>query len=416
MKQKKHFTIDDRINLQAAIAKGLTWNETCKILHKHRTTIYRELLNYSIIKSRRCACSRCIKYEECRTNGSLCNPNDDCPMFVATRCPRLNHFPFVCNVCKKRGSCFEEKHYYDCIEAERNAQTIKVSSRSKRRITSNDLEYINRMVSPLILKGQSIHHIYVNVKSIQYICSERTIRRLVYDRCLDAKAFHLRRYVTFNHSKKRSESRLDNNINNVERLFQRTYTDYKHYVEMHPDDSIVQYDSVVGRINDAPAILTITFPKERFQFGRIIAKGNTLSVLRTLNKLFDELGDETVKKVFAINLSDNGTEFSGFHHLEKRGIKIFFTNPYCSNDKSACERNHEFIRYIIPKGKTLNGLTQHDVDLMFSHINSYVRQSNQNKTPFQLIEERFGSEFLNRIGIKKINPYDVLLKPELIKK
>lgn len=96
-------------------------------------------------------------------------------------------------------------------------------------------------------------------------------------------------------------------------------------------------------------------------------------------------------------------------------ILFYFTNPYRSTDKAACERNHEFLRYIIPKGNALDDLTQDDVNLMFSHINSYVRKSNQNKTPYELIVERFGPEFVELIGIKHIDANDVVLKPKLLK-
>ena len=119
--------------------------------------------------------------------------------------------------------------------------------------------------------------------------------------------------------------------------------------------------------------------------------------------------------IFAINLADNGVEFSYFHKLEQHNVRVYFTNPYRSTDKAGCERNHEFIRYIISKGKTLNNLTQDDLNLMFSHINSYVRESNQNKTPYELIIERFGPEFLRIIGIDRIEPNDVILRPKLLK-
>ena len=45
MKDKTRLTIDDRINLQAALAKGTSLRDVCKLLMKHRTTIYRELSN-----------------------------------------------------------------------------------------------------------------------------------------------------------------------------------------------------------------------------------------------------------------------------------------------------------------------------------------------------------------------------------
>ena len=123
-----------------------------------------------------------------------------------------------------------------------------------------------------------------------------------------------------------------------------------------------------------------------------------------MNYLFTLFGYEKAKNIFTINLADNGIEFSYFHKLEQYDVRVYFTNPYKSTDNSVCERNHEFIRYIIPKGKTLDNLTQDDVNLMFSHINSYVRKSNQNKTPYELIIERFGPEFVEMIGIKHVSP------------
>ena len=173
---------------------------------------------------------------------------------------------------------------------------------------------------------------------------------------------------------------------------------------------------MIGKREDKYAILTITFPKERFQFGLRILKSDPESVYGKLHDLFSKLGYRKTKAIFPILLADNGIEFSTFHNLEKFDIKVYFTNPYRSTDKAECERNHEFIRYIIPKGKTLDNLIQEDINLMFSHINSYIRESNQNKTPFELIKERFGSEFLELIGIKHVEPNDVVLKPKLLKK
>lgn len=39
---------------------------------------------------------------------------------------------------------------------------------------------------------------------------------------------------------------------------------------------------------------------------------------------------------------------------------------------------------------------------MFSNINSYVRGVLNDKTPYELVEKKFGKEFLDTIGIRKI--------------
>ena len=45
-----------------------------------------------------------------------------------------------------------------------------------------------------------------------------------------------------------------------------------------------------------------------------------------------------------------------------------------------------------------------------------MRLSNKNKTPYELTAAKFGEEFMNIIGIKKISRRDVCLKPILVRK
>lgn len=199
----------------------------------------------------------------------------------------------------------------------------------------------------------------------------------------------------------------------------RTHSDYLNCVKAYPDLSTWQYDSVEGKIDDRKAILMITLPSTRFQFGYLISKGSARSVVARIRKLQEILGSE-YETIFPINLSDNGPEFARFHELEINELgavitRMFFTNPYRSTDKAACEINHEFIRYVIMKGKSLDFLTQEKVNRLFSHINSYIRKSNKNKTPYQLTVERFGVTFMNAIGIKAVPSKDVCLKPSLIR-
>jgi IS30 family transposase len=415
VKQKKRLTVDDRINLQACIAKNLSWKETSKILKKNRSTIYRELKNYFTIHDGRRSCVHCVKYDECKENGIVVHQGRNYDCFESAYCSKLSHFPFVCNSCESKKKCNREKRYYDCINAENRSRGNRVGTRKHKRVPKYDIETINEIVSPLIFKGQSIHHIYETNPILKTICCERTIRRLIYDRYLEAKAHDLIRYSRFPHKKKRLVHD-DRSLKNIERLFKRTYTDLQRYLKNHPEARVVQFDSVIGKREDKYAILTITFPKERFQFGLRILKSDRESVYSKLHELFSKLGYRKTKAIFPILLADNGIEFNTFHNLEKFDIKVYFTNPYRSTDKAECERNHEFIRYIIPKSKTLDGLTQEDINLMFSHITSYIRESNQNKTPFELVKERFGSEFLELIGIKHVEPNDVVLKPKLLKK
>ena len=140
----------------------------------------------------------------------------------------------------------------------------------------------------------------------------------------------------------------------------------------HPDARVVQFDSVIGKREDKYAILTITFPMERFQFGLRILKSDPESVYGKLHDFFSKLGYKKTKAIFPILLADNGIEFNTFHNLEKFDIKVYFTNPYRSTDKAECERNHELFRFIRKKGKTLDTLDDEDLRI----INSNIKSSN----------------------------------------
>ena len=60
-----------------------------------------------------------------------------------------------------------------------------------------------------------------------------------------------------------------------------------------------------------------------------------------------------------------------------------------SYQKPHVEKNHEYIRYIIPKGKSFDYRTQKDITLMMNHINSTARASLNGSTPFKLAQMLF---------------------------
>lgn len=75
----------------------------------------------------------------------------------------------------------------------------------------------------------------------------------------------------------------------------RTYKDFLVYVEENKNKLVWQYDSVKGKIDDKKAILTLIFLKYRFQFGLLIQKQKSSSVLSKIRKLQKILGDDYMK-------------------------------------------------------------------------------------------------------------------------
>ncbi len=92
---------------------------------------------------------------------------------------------------------------------------------------------------------------------------------------------------------------------------------------------------------------------------------------------------------------------------------LYFCHSYSSNEKGDCEKNHEYIRYVLPKGTVFDFLTQDKVYFMMSHINSTKRPSVIG-TPYDFMALTYGTDLLNLLQIKKIESKDICLSPNLL--
>lgn len=93
---------------------------------------------------------------------------------------------------------------------------------------------------------------------------------------------------------------------------------------------------------------------------------------------------------------------------------IFYCDPQTPSQKPHVENNHNYVRDIIHNGKNIKNLTQEDLNLMFSHINSTPRKSLNGKTPYEAFEFLYGNEILKKFNIQKIEKDMVTLQPYLL--
>ena len=120
-------------------------------------------------------------------------------------------------------------------------------------------------------------------------------------------------------------------------------------------------------------------------------------------------------------LTDNGSEFKHTREMEftvdgQRRTRIYYCDPQASWQKPHVEKNHEYIRYVLPRGKSFSPYTQEDIILLLNHINSTRRSKLGGKTPFELAD---GEEFLKLkevMGLKAIPADEVDLTPRLLRK
>ena len=414
----KHLNQSDRIKIEHYLNMNYSLRSIAKMLNVSPSTISREIhRNKKDIRANTYDIHvRCKHRKNCNllitSTAKQCSTT--CPNYELESCSlfsKKNSSP-VCNSCPRISQCRLAKKSYKANTAELKYEDRMITSRSSSRITSEQLSFLNNLFTPLMKQGQSISVIYNNHKD-EIVVSENTIRNYIRKGLFHADLLDTihPRFVSKTSKKRRI-------IKNVELLTNRTYDDFLDYMK-HNDSLIVQLDTVIGKLIDKKKLLTIHWPTFHFQIGILLEPLNPMNVNRSLNNLRKTLGDSLYRKLFQVLVTDNGFEFSLLDEMEvdpngELISKVFFCDPYSSSQKGACERNHEFIRYILPKGHSFDSLTQKDVDLIFSHINSTPRKSLGFSTPYAVFANTFGKDLLDKLNIHLIPKDEVLLKPTLI--
>jgi IS30 family transposase len=136
--------------------------------------------------------------------------------------------------------------------------------------------------------------------------------------------------------------------------------------------------------------------------------------------IYDTVGPDYFKRLFPLILTDNGSEFSDPKSIEtiqgtEKLTNIFYCYPYSAFQKPEVENNHELIRRVIPKGKSMDHLVQADITLLMSHVNSYIRKKLNDQSPYDSFSSRYGFKLINALGITRIDANDIILKPSLLK-
>ena len=264
----------------------------------------------------------------------------------------------------------------------------------------------------MIKNGQSISHIY---KTQNLNCSKSTLYNYIDQNRLSARNIDLPRRVRYPKKKSKRNPPKDTSIRKG-----RTYEDFEKYLLDNPDTQVVEMDTVEGK-KGGKVLLTMLFRNSKLMLAFVLDDKTSNSVLKVFNWLEAILGNDLFEKTFPVILTDNGSEFSNPLSLEfnSDGIgrtRIFFCNPGASYQKGAIEKNHEFIRYVIPKGVSMDNLNQNQITKMINHINSLTRPSLNNATPYDLAQILLDENVLKKLNLSKVPANEVQLTKNLLKK
>ncbi len=429
---REHLTLEERQIIEQMLTAKQRLVDIAKAIGKHLSTISREIKAHLVVRrtgTRGHAYNNCAKRFSC-IKSKLCYPcksdrkhqqcrhciacNTVCKDYVPAVCRKRDKPPYVCNGCGTAFDCTLEKHLYLAAIADRDYHSVLSESRTGISYSEEELQALDRVISPLIQHGQSPHHVYVTNRD-SIMVSERTIYNLIDASLISAKSIDLPRKVRFKARQKKKPFKVDKGCR-----VGRSFEIFQKYMEEHPDTPVVELDSVEGK-KGGKVLLTVHFVKCEMMLAFLRDANDAKSVHDIFESLYEGLGTEDFQKVFQLLLADNGSEFSNPNAIEftadgNRRTRMFYCNPSAPYQKGSCERNHEFIRCCIPKGKDLSDYTQTDITLMMNHINSYARGSLGNKCPYEVFRFFYGDKLLNLLGCVTIPAQQITLKPSLFRK
>ena len=426
---QKHLTIEDRIYIQNELDKGTSFKDIARFLCKDPTTISKEVkarrasdwfhkgtfLNAKNFCTKRFRCKKtnaCNKILLCGVKCASCPTcNQTCPDFQKERCSKLDRAPYVCNGCSKKiNHCTIAHKYTDNARfADRKYRECLKDSRSGIAMTRQELHKKDKIITPLIDQGQSPYQIVANHPELNL--SVRSVYNYLDMGLLTARNVDLKRKVKFKPRKVHKSQISDRRVFNG-----RTYADFQ---QLHLE-SFVEMDTVHSAVGSSKTLLTFFFTREKLFLAFLMNRNTEGSVRLVLDRLEKRFGTFDFLTLFEYILTDRGAEFGDPDSLETgvTGIQrtnIYYCDPMRSGQKGGIEQAHTMLRMILPKRTTFEFLTQWDVNLITSHINSTPRESLNGRTPYDVALEAFGEDVLKAFQLRRIDPDKVILTPKLIR-
>ena len=437
---QKHLSTSQRLIIEKGLMDGSSFAAIARRIEKHPTTVAKEVKRYRVFppKKKDGTIARCAKFTSCRVR-FLCNDKECvrlcktcydakrritkcyllCPAYEEPACKKISHAPYVCNNCQLRNHCRKQQAFYNAQQADESYKVLLASCRSGINQEPADIAMLDALISPLLKKKQSLAHIYAN-HGHEINCSRRTLYNYIDKGVFTARNIDLRRKLRYKCKPRKAPTRISLKA----RKFRigRTYEDFNKYLKEHPGIAVVEMDTVEGgRFNSTQVFMTMLFRSCSLMLIFVLPEKKQEYVIDVFDTLSDALEIKLFRELFPVILTDNGIEFQFPARLEAdaKGVKrtsIFYCNPNCSWQKGMLEKNHEYIRYVLPKGRSLDPYNQADAVLLANHINSEARESLNGCTPFRLSQLLLNNRLHKLLKLGPIPADEVMLKPALLKK
>lgn len=390
LKKNKHMTLDERIEIQECLNKGMTFKAIAQRIGKDPTTVSKEVKLHG------------------KSYSNSFTKTDEC-------CPKLLKAPFVCNGCSKRNhsNCRYHRRCYQAKTAQKEYEAVLIESREGIPLTKEEFYKTEEIISSAVKSGQNIYHA---IKANNLSVSKSTVYRHIECGYYTISKIDLPRAVKFKPRKETKGKYVPKGVK-----IGRTFDDFLLFLEENPSVNYVEMDTVIGRVG-GKVIMTFQFVNVDFMFGILLDNKSAAEAADKIRQLKEKLNTLCINfsDVFPVLLTDNGGEFSDVSAFEnglddRLETHMFFCDPNAPYQKPHVENNHTLFRGIVESGTSFDNFTQENVNMIFSHINSVKRKQFNGKSAYDMFTFTYSKELAQALGVSFIEPKNVIQTSKLLK-
>ena len=139
------------------------------------------------------------------------------------------------------------------------------------------------------------------------------------------------------------------------------------FLHNHPGIYVWQLDFLGTIKSDANNILSFILPNLQFIILNLIKNPNQNKIVDFFDDLEERIGTDAFIELIPVILTDRDPNFADINGIcfskitgEER-CKLFFCDPYVSNQKPNVENMNKQLRLFFPKGKTIDTYSKQDI-------------------------------------------------------
>lgn len=374
MKTWKHINFEQRKTISSCISHNYKLINIAKILKFDPTSISKEV-------------------KRNRISVDVKNVN-------SSNCTKLNRWPYVCTNCKYRyKTCPYIKFIYNAKIAQKISDANLINSRRGLDIDSNEFKQIDYLIKKGVDEDKSIYQIKIE-NNDKIDKSITTLYRYINKGYLTTKRIDLPYAVKY--KKRKHNKKYEYSNNKIDRTG-HTYLDYLSYIHKNPRVNVWQLDFLGAIKSDSKNILTFILPEVHFTLLNIIKNPDSNKVVKFFDNLEEKIGTQNFLELIPIILTDRDPCFSDIEGIcfskitgEER-CKLFFCDPYVSNQKPHVENINKQIRKFFPKGKSVDKYSKDDIKRHnITLLNTPIKSLDGN-TPKDAFIAVYGEDLYNKL-------------------